>query len=84
MLKTRLINKASGLGKDSGKPWCRITLASDKADGPRAIADFWCNQMVANKVAQIPVDSLVYVTAELDEGLHFSVSDVRPVDTAKA
>lgn len=84
MLKTRLINKASGLGKESGKPWCRITLASDKADGTRAVADFWCNQAVADKIARIPLDSYVYVTAELDDALHFNISDLRPVDTVKA
>lgn len=84
MLKTKLINKANGIGKESGKPWCRITLASDRSDGSRAIADFWCNPTVANKVAQIPIDSFIYVIAELDESLHFSVFDVRLVDTIKA
>lgn len=52
MIKTRLINKANGIGKDSGKPWCRITLASDKQDGTRVVSDFWCNQAVADKVAK--------------------------------
>lgn len=84
MIKVKLVNCAQGIGKDSGKPWCRVTLASDKADGTRAISDFWCNQTVANKVAMIPLDSLVYVTAELDDSLHYNISDVRLADSTKA
>lgn len=84
MIKVKMVNKAHGVGKDSGKPWCRITLASDKTDGTRAMSDFWCNEVVANKVAGIPLDSYVYVSAELDAALHFNISDIRTVDSTKA
>lgn len=84
MVKVKLLNRFSGVGKDSGKPYCRITLASDKADGTRAVGEFWCNTTVASKVASIPLDSNVYVSAELDDSLHFSISDVRLVDVTKS
>lgn len=83
MLRAKLINKANGVGKDSGKPWCRITLASDKMDGTRAVGDFWCNQIVSAKVANISIDTLVYVTTELDESLHFNIVDIRTADVTK-
>lgn len=84
MVKVKLLNRAQGIGKDSGKPWCRVTLASDKTDGTRVVSDFWCNQNVANKVSSIPLDTYVYVSAELDDALHFQISDVRTGDTTKA
>ncbi len=84
MVKVKLINRFSGVGKDSGKPYCRITLASDKVDGTRAVGEFWCNTTVANKVASIPLDSQVYVSAELDDSLHFGISDIRLADSTKA
>lgn len=84
MVKVKLINRFAGIGKDSGKPYCRITLACDKADGTRAVGEFWCNTTVANKVAGIPLDSQVYVTAELDDSLHYNISDVRLADSTKA
>lgn len=84
MIKVKLLNCAQGIGKDSGKPWCRVTFASDKVDGTRSVSDFWCNQTVANKVSAIPLDSYVFVSAELDVDLHFSISDIRPADTTKA
>lgn len=84
MVKVKLINCFAGIGKDSGKPYCRITLASDKDDGTRVVADFWCNQTVANKVAMIPLDSQVYVSAEVDAELHFNISDIRLADATKA
>ncbi len=84
MIKVKLLNCAQGIGKDSGKPWCRVTLASDKSDRTRVVSDFWCNQTVANKVSSIPLDSYVFVSAELDADLHFNVSDVRLADSVKA
>lgn len=84
MVKVKLLNRFSGIGKDSGRPYCRITLASDKSDGSRIVADFWCNQTVANKVAGLPLDASVYVSAELDDALHFNISDIRLADSTKA
>lgn len=84
MVKLKLVNCLQGIGKESGKPWCRITLASDKADGTRVVSEFWCNPTVANKVAMIPLDSQVYISAEMDDSLHFNISDVRTADTTKA
>lgn len=84
MIKVKLVNCMQGIGKDSGKPYCRVTLASDRTDGTRAISDFWCNQTIANKVATIPLDSYVYVSAELDDALHFNISDIRTAETTKA
>lgn len=83
MLKARLINRSNGISKSSGKAWCKISLASDKADGARIIQEFWCNPQLAAKVATIPVDSYVYVTAELDDSLHFNIADLRVVDSTK-
>lgn len=84
MVKVKLLNRAQGIGKDSGKPWCRVTLASDKSDGTRAVYDFWCNPNVASKVATIKLDSEVYVSAEIDADLHFGISDIRPAETTKS
>lgn len=84
MVKVKLINRFSGIGKDSGKPYCRVTLASDKPDETRVVGDFWLNPSVASKVATIKLDSEVYVSADIDANLHFSVSDTRPADTTKA
>ena len=84
MVKVKLVNRAQGIGKESGKPWCRVTLASDKADGTRVVSDFWCNPNVATKVANIKLDSEVYVSAEIDADLHFGISDIRLADTSKA
>ena len=84
MLKVKLVNKAKGNNKDTGKPWCRITLSVDKADGNRVIEGFWCNETVASKIKDIPLDAYVYVMAELDENLHFGISDIRPADVNKA
>lgn len=80
MVKLRLINRANGLSKASGNPWCRLTLCCDHADGNRTVSDFFVNPEVASRVASIPLDSLVYVSADLDSKLHFSISDIRPVE----
>ena len=80
MVKCKLLNKASGIGKDSGKPWCRLTLGADHADGSRSVSDFFVAPEVATKVASIPLDAAVYITAELDSNLHFNISDIRNAD----
>lgn len=82
MLKAKLLNKARGIGKDSGRPWCRITISADKADGSRSVNDFFVAQDIATKIDSIPLDANIYVTADLDENLHFSISDVRSADKA--
>lgn len=84
MTKVKLVNCIRGVGRESGKPWCKLTLASTKADGTRVISDFWCNQTIASKAALIPLDSQVYVSAELDETLHFAISDIRLADVVKS
>ena len=80
MLKTKLVNKASGIGKESGRPWCRVTLAADHSDGTRSVADFFVAPEIATKLAAIPLDSAVYITTELDQNLHFAISDIRSAD----
>jgi len=84
MIKVRLLNKAQGIGKESGRPWCRLTLAADHSDGSRVVNDFFVNPDVATKVASIPLDSAVYITAELDANLHFNVADIRVAETTKS
>lgn len=80
MLKTKLINRASGIGKDSGKPWARLTLAADHTDGTRSVADFFVTSEVGSKAAAIPLDTPVYISATLDDHLHFAISDIRAID----
>ena len=77
MVKTKLINKASGIGKDSGKPWYRVTLAADHTDGSRSVGDFFVSPEVGSKFSAIQLDADVYITAELDQHLHFQIADVR-------
>lgn len=84
MIKVRLLNKAQGIGKTSGRPWCRLTLAADHNDGSRVVNDFFVNPEVATKVSSIPLDSLVYISAELDSNLHFNVADIRVAETTKS
>ena len=84
MIKVKLLNRAQGIGKDSHKPWCRITLGSDLSDGSRAVGDFFVGPEVAMKVASLPLDTFVYVSADLDDRLHFSIVDVRSAETGKA
>lgn len=82
MVKVKLINKAQGIGKESGKPWCRVTVASDLADGSRAVSDFFVGPAIAVKVSSLPLDSAVYVSADLDDRLHFTISDIRSAEKA--
>jgi len=84
MIKVKLLNCIKGVGRDTGKPWCKLTLASNKSDGTRVVSDFWCNQTIASKAALIPLDSQVYISAEIDESLHFAISDIRLADAIKA
>ena len=84
MIKVKLLNCIKGVGRDTGKPWCKLTLASTKADGTRVVSDFWCNQTIASKAAFIPLDSQVYISAEIDESLHFAISDIRSADVVKS
>lgn len=79
MKKVKLINKSNGVGKESRKPWCRITLSCDAMDGTRSVSDFFVSPSVAAKVASINLDSEVYIQADLDENLHFNISDIREV-----
>lgn len=83
MTKLKLLNRASGIGKDSGKPWARATFAADHADGTRSVADFFVTPDIGAKLAGMQLDAPVYVSVELDSNLHFQISDVRPVDTTK-
>lgn len=82
MVKKKLINKASGIGKDSGKPWYRVTLAADHTDGSRSVGDFFVSPEVGAKFSSIAIDSAVYITAELDSQLHFGISDVRNAEVS--
>lgn len=81
MVKCKLLNKACGIGKESGKPWCRLTLGADHTDGTRSVADFFVSPEIATKIATIPLDSAVYITAELDANMHFNISDIRSAET---
>lgn len=80
MIKFKLLNKARGVGKESGKPWYRITLAADHGDGTRAVTDFFVSSEIAEKIDPIPLDASVFISAALDEYLRFSIIDVRPAD----
>lgn len=80
MTKLKLLNRASGIGKDSGKPWARATFAADHADGTRSVADFFVSPEIGAKLSAIPLDTYVYVSAELDQHLHFNISDIRNAD----
>lgn len=82
MVKLRLLNKASGISKASGKPWTRITLGSDHSDGSRSVADFFVTPEIAAKLVGISLDSQIYVHAELDDKLHFGISDIRSSDSS--
>ena len=80
MFHFKLVNKASGISS-KGTPWCRITLACDHSDGSRSISGFFVSSEVAAKTAKIPLDTTVYVSATLDEKLHFQINDIRAVDS---
>lgn len=80
MTKFKLINKKTGVSKASGKPWANITLASD-VNGNRNTNDFFISPTVYTKVNTIPLDSYVFVSADLDADLHFAITDIRLADT---
>lgn len=82
MVKLKLLNKSSGLSKTSGKPWTRITLGCDHSDGSRSVADFFVTPEIAAKLASISLDSQIYVHAELDDRLHFGISDIRSTESS--
>lgn len=83
MVKIKLISKASGISAKSGKPWCRVTFGADQDDGTRNISEFFVNPEVAAKVASIQLDSTVYVSAGLDNKLHFEITDIQSANISK-
>lgn len=80
MLKTILLNKANGVSKTTGKPWARVTLGCDHTDGSRSVSEFFISPEVYAKISGIKLDSYVYVTSDLDQDLHYSISDIRLVE----
>lgn len=81
MVKLKLLNRATGIGKESGKAWARATFGCDHSDGTRSVADFFVTPEIGAKLSGIPLDTNVYVSAELDQNLHFNISDVRSAET---
>lgn len=82
MSKFKLLNRASGVNKETGRPWCRVTLGCDRNDGSRSVADFFVAPELSSKLSGIPLDAFVYVSAYLDQALHFAISDIRPVEAS--
>ena len=78
MNKIKMLNFQQGVGKESGRPWSRITLSCDSENG-RSVADFFVSPEVAAKAATIPFDSTVIVESSLDQKLHFAISDIKMV-----
>lgn len=67
-----------GVSGKTGKPYCRISVRSKKADGTSAAAEFWLNSDVIEQLTAqgIKEDDTVSLSVDLNDNLRPEISKV--------
>lgn len=83
MGRFRLLNFRTGVSQKTNREYAQISLMSMGADS-RKIADFFVEPAVLQKALQggAKLDSVVYISVELDDSLHYQITDIRPATTS--